>query len=119
LVRGGAVQLVLQLVGGPPPLGQQLDQVGRDADGFGGVDQGPLNRLLDPVAWVGGEARVHRRVDAFDGPQQAEVAFFNHMLQTDIDRLESRSSKKPVLSPPANRFATVAIAATVTTGKTG
>ena len=74
-------QLFLQLGGGAPPLGQQLDHVGGDADGLGGVDQGALDRLLDPVAGVGAEAGVHRGVEALDGAQQAEVAFLDQVLQ--------------------------------------
>ncbi len=80
---GRPAQLFLQLGGGAAPLGQQLDHVGGDADGLGRVDQGPLDRLLDPVAGVGAEARVHRRVEALDGAQQAEVAFLDQVLQAE------------------------------------
>ena len=78
---GGRPSSSWSLARGPPPLGQQLDHVGGDADGLGGVDQGALDRLLDPVAGVGAEARVHRRVEALDGAQQAEVAFLDEVLQ--------------------------------------
>ena len=74
-------EFVGQLVGGPPPLGQQFDHVRRDADGLGGVDQGPLDALLDPVAGVGAEAGVHVGVEPLDRAEQAEVAFFDQVLQ--------------------------------------
>ncbi len=45
------------------------------------LTRAPLDRLLDPVAGVGAEARVHRRVEALDGPQQAEVALLDQVLQ--------------------------------------
>ena len=65
----------------PPPFRQQLDHVRGDANGLGGVDQGALDRLLDPVTGVGAEARVHDGVEAFDGTQQAEIAFLDEVLQ--------------------------------------
>ena len=71
----------MQLSRRPPPLGQQLDHVGGDANGLGRVHQRPLDRLLDPVAGVGAETRVHRRVEPLDGAQQAEVALFDEVLQ--------------------------------------
>ncbi len=74
-------QFFLQLGGRPPPLGQQFHHVGGDADRLGGVDQGPLDRLLDPVAGVGAEASVHRGVEPLDGAQQTEVAFLDEVLQ--------------------------------------
>ncbi len=64
-------------------LREQLDHVGRNADRLGRVDQGPLDRLLDPVAGVGAEAGAHRRVEALDGPQQAQVALFDQVLQAE------------------------------------
>ena len=81
LVRRRAAEFVVQLVRRPPPLGQQLDHVRRDADRLGGVHQRPLDALLDPVAGVGAEPRVHRRVEPLDRPQQAEVAFLDQVLQ--------------------------------------
>src|SRR5438445_7747195 len=56
------------------------------------VDEGTLDRLLDPVAGVGTEARVHARIEAFDGTQEAEVALFNQILQTEAlaDRKSTR-----------------------------
>ena len=45
------------------------------------IDQCPFDRLLDPVAGVRAEARAHRRIEAFHGTQQAEVAFFDQILQ--------------------------------------
>ena len=41
----------------------------------------PLDRLLDPVAGVGREARADGRVEAFDRPQQAQVALLDQVLQ--------------------------------------
>ena len=81
--RRRAAELFGQPRGGPPPLREQLDHVRRDADRLAGVDQCPLDRLLDPVAGVGAEPRAHRRVETFDGPQQAEVAFFDEVLQAE------------------------------------
>ena len=81
LGRGRAAQLLGQPAARPPPLRQQLDHVGGNADGLGRVDQRPLDRLLDPVAGIGGEAGAHGRVEAFHGPQQAQVAFFDQVLQ--------------------------------------
>ena len=80
---GAPAQFVLQLGGGPPPLGQQFDHVGGNADRLGGVDQGPLDRLLDPVAGVGAEARVHVGVEPLDGAQQPQVAFLDQVLQAE------------------------------------
>ena len=78
---GGRPSSSCSLADGAAPFGQQLDHVGRDADGLGGVDQGAFDRLLDPVAGVGAEAGVHRRVEALDGAQQAEIAFLDQVLQ--------------------------------------
>src|SRR5262249_36259269 len=57
------------------------DHVGGDADGLGGVHQGALDRLLDPVTGVGAEPGVHRGVEALDGPQQAQVALLDQGLE--------------------------------------
>jgi len=62
-------------------LVNSFDHVGRQADGLGGVDQRPLDRLLDPVAGVGAEARVHRRVERLDRTEQAQVPFGDEVLQ--------------------------------------
>ncbi len=43
----------------------------------------PLDRLLDPIAGVGAETRAHRGVEAFHGPQQAQVALFDEVLQAE------------------------------------
>jgi hypothetical protein len=66
---------------GPPPLGQQLHHVGRDADRFAGVDQRPLDRLLDPIARIGAEAGADLGVEALHGPQQAKVALLDQVGQ--------------------------------------
>ena len=79
--RGRAAQFLGQPRARPPPLRQQLDHVGGNADRLGRVDQRPLDRLLDPVAGVGGEAGADRRVEALDRPEQAEVAFLDQVLQ--------------------------------------
>ena len=81
LGRGRAAQLLGQPGAGPPPLREQLDHVGRDADRLGGVDQGPLDRLLDPIAGVGREAGADGRVEALDRPQQAQVPLLDQVLQ--------------------------------------
>ena len=78
---GGRPKRVLQIRRHPPPLEEQLDHVGRDPDRLGGVDQGSLDRLLDPVAGIGAEARSHRGIKAFDGPQQAQVPFLDQVLK--------------------------------------
>jgi len=39
--------------------------------------------LLDPVARVGAEARVHGRVETLHGAQQAQVAFLDEILQAE------------------------------------
>ena len=78
---GGPAQRVLQVGRHPPPLEQQLDHVGRDADRLGRVDQRPLDRLLDPVAGVGAEPGADVGVEALDGPEQAEVPLLDQVLQ--------------------------------------
>ena len=80
---GGAAEFLGQPGGGPPPLAKQFDHVGRNADRLGGVDQSPLDRLLDPVAGVGAEPCADGRVEPFDRPQQAEVAFLDQVLQAE------------------------------------
>ena len=82
-VRGASVEFFDQSGRGTPPLGKQLDHVCRDADRLARVDQRPLDRLLDPVAGVGTEACAHCRVEAFDRSQEAEVAFFDQVLQAE------------------------------------
>ena len=82
-VGGRSAELVLKLDRGLPPLGQQLHHVGRDANRLGRVHQRALDRLLDPVDGVGAEAGVHRGVEALDGAEQAEVAFFDQVLQAE------------------------------------
>ena len=79
--RGRAAQLFGQSGAGTPPFREQFDHVGRNADRLGGIDQRSLDRLLDPIAGVGAEARAHGRVESFDRAQQAEVAFFDQVLQ--------------------------------------
>ena len=81
LGRGRAAKLLGQPRARAAPLREQLDHVGRNADRLGRVDQRPLDRLLDPVAGVGREARAHGRIEAFDRAQQAEIALFDQVLQ--------------------------------------
>jgi hypothetical protein len=50
-------------------------------NGLDGVDQGPLDGLLDPPGGVGGEANIEFRVEAFDGLEQADVSFFDLVLE--------------------------------------
>src|SRR5262249_35357692 len=83
LVRGRPAQLILELGGRAPPFGEQLNHVGGNANRLGSIDESPPDRLLDAVAGVGAEARVHRRVEALDRAQQAEVAFLNEVLQAE------------------------------------
>ena len=83
LLRGRTAQFFLELARRPPPLGQQLDHVGRDADRLGGVHQGPFDRLLDPERSIRAEAGVHRRVKALDGPQEAEVPLGDQVLEVE------------------------------------
>ena len=63
----------------PAPLREQLHHVGGNADRLAGVDQGPLDRLLDPVAGVGAEARADARVEALDGPKEPEVSLLDEV----------------------------------------
>src|SRR5262249_45829064 len=37
--------------------------------------------LLDPVAGVGAEARVHRGIESLDGAEKPQIAFFYEVLQ--------------------------------------
>ena len=71
----------LELHRGPSPLGQQFHHVSRDANRLGRVDQRPLDRLLDPVAGVRAEARVHGWVEAFHSTQEPEIALFDQILE--------------------------------------
>ncbi len=82
LLDGGRpAERLLQVGGHPPPLEQQLDHVRRDADRLGRIHQGPLDRLLDPVAGIGAEPRPDGGVEALDGPEQAEVPFLDQVLE--------------------------------------
>ncbi len=81
--RGRAAQFLGQAGRRPPPLREQLDHVGRNADGLGRVDQGPLDRLLDPIAGIGREARAHGRVEALHGAEQTQVSLFDQVLQAE------------------------------------
>ena len=76
-----AAQVVRQLDGGPAPLGQQFRHVCRDTDRPRRVDDRPLDALLDPVAGIGAEARVHRRVEPLDGAEQAHIPFGYKVVQ--------------------------------------
>src|SRR5215213_8014340 len=69
--------------GGSPPLREQFDHVRRNADRLTGIDERPLDRLLDPVAGISAETRAHRRVEALDCAEQAEVAFLDEILQRE------------------------------------
>ena len=82
-VCGASVEFFDQPCRGSTPLGKQLDHVSRDADRFARVDQRPLDRLLDPVAGVRAEACAHRRIEPLDRSKQAQVAFFDQILQAE------------------------------------
>ena len=81
--RGSAAQFLGQAGRRPPPLREQLDHVGRNADRLRRVDQGPLDRLLDPIAGIGREPRADGRVEAFHGAEQAQVSLFDEVLQAE------------------------------------
>ena len=68
-------------------LGHHLDHVGRDVDRLHAVDQGALDRLLDPPARVRAEAAAVLRIEAFDGFEQADVSFLDQVrqLQAAVD----------------------------------
>ena len=66
----------------PPPFRQQLYHVCGDANGFGGIDEGTLDRLLDPVAGIGAEASVHGRIEALDRTQKPQISFLDEVLET-------------------------------------
>ena len=78
---GEPAQRLLEVGGHPPPLEQELDHVGRDADRLGRIHQRSLDRLLDPVARVGAEPRADRRIETLDGSQQAEVSLLDQVLE--------------------------------------
>ena len=82
-VGGRSAQFFAQPRRGTPPFAQQFHHVGGNANRLGAVDQCPLDRLLDPVTRIGAESRSDGRVEAFDGPQQPEIAFFDQVLQTE------------------------------------
>ena len=62
-------------------MNKQLDHICRNADRLGRIDQGALDRLLDPVARVGTEASTDRGIKPLDGPEQTEVAFLDQVLK--------------------------------------
>ena len=43
------------------------------------IDERPLDRLLDPPRRIGRESRALRRVEPFDRPDQADIAFFDEI----------------------------------------
>ena len=82
LLGGGcAVEALVQACRRTPPFREQLHHVGRNANRLAGVDERPLDRLLDPVAGIGAEPRAHGRVEAFDGPQESEVPLLDEIGQ--------------------------------------
>ena len=78
---GERPERLLKVRGHPSPFEQQLDHVGGNSDRLGGIDQRPLDRLLDPVAGISAEPRADGRVKTLDGPQEAEVSFFDQVLK--------------------------------------
>ena len=70
-LAGSTPQLFLKLGAGPAPFGKQFNHISGNTDRFGRIYQCPLDRLLDPVAGISAEARVHCRVEAFDSAQQS------------------------------------------------
>ena len=79
--RGGATQGFGEPQRCPPPLREQFDHVGRDPDCLTGVDQGPLDRLFDPIAGVGAKPGAHRGIEAFDRPEEAEIPLLDEIGQ--------------------------------------
>ncbi len=68
----------------PPPAWAHepnLFHVSGDSDRLASVHERASDERFDPVSGVGTEAGVHRRVEALNGAEQAEIALFNQIFK--------------------------------------
>ena len=80
VVSGGTSHPFGQDRRGPPPLRKQAHHVSRQPDRFPVVHHRPANRLLDPVARVCAETRIHHAVKSLDSPHQPQIPLFDQIL---------------------------------------
>ena len=60
-------------------ISRWFDHVRGNAHRFHGVDQGPLDRLLDPPGGVGAEAAFGGGVEAFDRLEEPDISFLDEI----------------------------------------
>jgi hypothetical protein len=79
LDRRRCAELALEIAARDLPLRDELDHVGRDMDRLAGVDQRPLDRLLDPPRGVGAEPGALGGVEALDRSHEPDVALLDEV----------------------------------------
>src|SRR6185295_9137923 len=80
---GGAAMLLEEAVLEGLPLGDDFDQVRRQAHGLAGVDQRAAHGLLDPPRGVRGEPALARGVELLDRVEQAEIALLDEVEERE------------------------------------
>ena len=92
----------LQVAGGLAPFRDLLGHVRRDVHRLTGVDEGALDRLLDPPGGVGGESRPPVGIEAFDGFEKAEQTDprerLDHALRAANVRVFNEANSMPSLT---------------------